>query len=84
MNTRTMPSASRSFARVVFPFPAALDRAVPVTEMLVGWHCDISAVRSWDALPAAARRYVEFLEERLGCPIRWISVGAERDAYLIR
>ena len=68
----------------VFPFPAALAEAVPVVTEMEGWNCDISGVRSWDALPEAARRYVEFVEEQIGCHIRYVSVGAERDAYLIR
>ncbi|MBR0352647.1 MAG: adenylosuccinate synthase [Oscillospiraceae bacterium] len=67
-----------------FPFPAELGKARPVTELLEGWACDISGVRRWEALPAAARRYVEVTEERIGCPIRYISVGAERDAIIIR
>ena len=67
-----------------FPFPAALSAAVPVTEQLEGWACDISGVRTWKDLPAAARRYVETIEERVGCPIRWVSVGPERDACLVR
>ena len=68
----------------VFPFPAALAEAAPVVTEMEGWNCDISGVRSWDALPEAARRYVEFVEEQIGCHIRYVSVGAERDAYLIR
>ena len=67
-----------------FPFPAALAEARPVITTVEGWNCDISGVRSWDALPEAARRYVEFVEEQIGCHIRYVSVGAERDAYLIR
>lgn len=67
-----------------FPFPAELGRARPVLEMLEGWSCDISGVRRWEDLPAAARKYVEYTEERIGCPIRYISVGAERDAIIIR
>ncbi len=67
-----------------FPFPAELGRAKPVTELLEGWACDISGIRRWEDLPEAARRYVEFTEERIGCPIRYISVGAERDAIIIR
>ncbi len=67
-----------------FPFPAALGDAKPILTTLEGWQCDISGVRSWEALPQAARRYVEFIEERIGCPIRYVSVGAERDACLIR
>ena len=67
-----------------FPFPAALAEAAPVVTEVEGWNCDISGVRRWEDLPEAARRYVEFIEERIGCHIRYVSVGAERDAYLIR
>ena len=68
----------------VFPFPTALEQARPILETLDGWHCDISGVRCWGDLPTAARRYVEYIEERVGCPIRYISVGAERDAIILR
>ena len=67
-----------------FPFPAALDLARPVIETMEGWNCDISGARTWEDLPEAARRYVEFIEEQIGCHIRYVSVGAERDAYLVR
>ena len=67
-----------------FPFPAALAEAAPVVTEVEGWNCDISGVRSWEDLPEAARRYVEFIEEQIGCHIRYVSVGAERDAYLVR
>ena len=67
-----------------FPFPALLNEAEPVTELVEGWHCDISRARYWAQLPAPARRYVEMIEERLNCPIRYISVGPERDAYIER
>ena len=67
-----------------FPFPAALASAKPVVSMLEGWDCDISGVRRWEDLPEAARRYVEYVERALGCPIRYVSVGPERDACLVR
>ncbi|MBO7670207.1 MAG: adenylosuccinate synthase [Oscillospiraceae bacterium] len=66
-----------------FPFPSALDRAKPVIEMLEGWDCDISGVRNWMDLPEAARNYVDYVEEKLACPIRCVSVGPDRDAYVI-
>ena len=67
-----------------FPFPALLENARPVTEYMDGWGCDISGVRCWEDLPGAARRYVEFIEEQIGCPIGYISVGPERDSIIIR
>ena len=67
-----------------FPFPAALPQAKPVVEYLKGWNCDISKIRAWDDLPTAAQHYVEFVEQRIGCPITYVSVGPERDAYIKR
>ncbi|MBQ0005274.1 MAG: adenylosuccinate synthase [Clostridiales bacterium] len=67
-----------------FPFPAALDEAKPVIEYVDGWQCDIADIRTWEDLPEAARKYVEFIEERIGCHITYVSVGAERDAYIKR
>ncbi len=52
----------------------------PVYEDLKGWTTDISAVRSWEDLPAEARTYVERIEELAGVPIRMISVGPQRAA----
>ena len=33
-------------------------------------------------LPAAALDYVRYLEATVGCPIEYVSVGADRDAYI--
>lgn len=67
-----------------FPFPAALPDAKPVVEYLEGWKCDISKIRTWEKLPSAARAYVRYIEEQVGCPIEYISVGPEREAYIKR
>ena len=67
-----------------FPFPAVLPEARPVEEFLPGWQCDISGVRRWEDLPEAARKYVEYIEERIGCHIGYVSVGPERDAIILR
>ena len=67
-----------------FPFPSVLADAKPVVEYLPGWQCDISGVRSWEDLPAAAKQYVEFVEQQVGCHIGYVSVGPERDAYIKR
>ena len=67
-----------------FPFPALLDEAEPVYESLPGWGTDISGARRWEDLPENARRYVEFVEKSVGCPIRQVSVGPERESIIIR
>ena len=67
-----------------FPFPVCLQDAKPVIEYVDGWKCDISKVRSWDELPENARKYVEYVEQAIGCHIGYVSVGAERDSLIIR
>ena len=67
-----------------FPFPAVLPDAKPVIEYMEGWKCDISGCRKWEELPEAARKYVEYVEREIGCRITYVSVGAERDAIIIR
>lgn len=67
-----------------FPFPGALKHATPVIEYFDGWCCDISEIRSWDELPEAAREYVLFIERSIGCPIKYVSVGAKRDSIIVR
>ncbi len=67
-----------------FPFPALLDQAKPVIEYLDGWKCDISGIRTWEELPQAAKDYVLYLEEQIGCHIGYVSVGPERDSIIYR
>ncbi|MCR5428680.1 MAG: adenylosuccinate synthase [Lachnospiraceae bacterium] len=67
-----------------FPFPVALADAKPVIEYVDGWRCDISGIRKWEDLPVQARNYVEMIEKAIGCHITYVSVGAERDAYIRR
>ena len=67
-----------------FPFPADLAHAKPVIETVPGWGCDLSAARKWEDLPGAARKYVEMLEEAAGCPVKYISVGPERESLVIK
>ncbi len=67
-----------------FPFPALQNKAKPVIEYMDGWMCDISKITEWDKLPAAAQRYVEYVEQAIGCHIGYVSVGPERDSIILR
>ncbi len=61
-----------------FPTPPALLRAKPVFTTLPGWKCDIRGCTDYAALPENARRYVDFLEARIGYPITLVSTGPGR------
>ena len=67
-----------------FPFPTQLAKAEPVIVRAEGWQCDISGVRRWEDLPVQARNYVTMIEEAIGCPIAYVSVGAERESMIVR
>ena len=67
-----------------FPSGEALNIAKPNIQYLDGWHTSTANCRSYDELPAAAKKYIEFIERSVGCRIKYISVGAERDAIIIR
>ena len=67
-----------------FPFPTALKYAEPVIEYFDGWKSDVSGVRKFEDLPEAAQKYVKFIERSIGCPITYVSVGAERESIIIR
>ena len=63
--------------------PAAMARVECVYETLPGWDEDIGACRCFDDLPAAARAYVDRIEQLLGVPVGLISVGPQRDEIIV-
>ncbi|NLM37323.1 MAG: adenylosuccinate synthase [Firmicutes bacterium] len=67
-----------------FPLTPLLYKAKPVYVELDGWEEDISVVRSYSQLPAEARRYVQYIEEWLEIPVKYISVGAKREEIIVR
>jgi adenylosuccinate synthase len=66
-----------------FPFPSELDLYKPVYTTLKGWKKDISGCRKKEDLPTEALDYIKFIENAVGAKIKYVSVGAEREAYVI-
>ncbi len=66
-----------------FPFTDVLDLCKPVFEKVKGWNCDISHCRKAEDLPKEALDYIRLLEKLCGCKIKYVSVGAERDACIV-
>lgn len=67
-----------------FPTTAKLEKAKPVLETLPGWKCDIRGIRKYEELPKNCRRYIEFVEERIGFPITMVSNGPGREDIIYR
>jgi adenylosuccinate synthase len=61
---------------------AAMDRVEPEYEWFDGWQAPTGAARKLEDLPAAARRYLDRVEQLVGAPIRFVSVGTRRDQII--
>ena len=56
----------------------------PIFRTMPGWRTDITRAHRFSDLPAHARQYVETVESLAGVPVRWVSVGPEREATIRR
>jgi adenylosuccinate synthase len=66
-------------------FPAqqsVLYHCEPIYHELPGWGEDITGVRELDDLPKETRAYIEYIEEAVGVPVGWVSVGPERSQLI--
>jgi adenylosuccinate synthase len=66
---------------VITHFPYSLEelgRCEPVFEVLSGWQEDVTGCRTWDDLPAAAQKYIEYIAKNTQTPISYVSVGPGR------
>ena len=67
-----------------FPTTHYLSKAKPVYEVLPGWKCDIRGIRKYEELPENCRKYIEFVEKHIECPITMVSNGPGRDDIIYR
>ena len=64
------------------PNQTIFHKASPRYEQVRGWSEDISQARRFADLPAAAQAYVRLLQELGGVPVRYVSVGPDREQTL--
>ncbi|MBO5686215.1 MAG: adenylosuccinate synthase [Alistipes sp.] len=66
-------------------FPYSIEEGVePVYTDFEGWQCDLRACRSYEEFPDAFKRYVDFIEQETGVPVKIVSVGPDRDETVLR
>ena len=58
-------------------------RMEPVYSTFAGWNRSTSDCRSYEDLPVAAQRYLNFIQEQLGVPVAIVSVGQKRDQTIV-
>jgi adenylosuccinate synthase len=64
------------------PHQSLFHKAEPVYEELEGWGEEIGAATSFGDLPAAARKYLERIQELVGVQVGVVSVGPGREQSL--
>ena len=57
--------------------------AEPVYETMQGWDEDITSIDKFEDLPSNAQKYIKAIEDFIGVPITFISVGPERNQNII-
>ena len=62
----------------------ALEAVEPVYEMMPGWRTSTRGISRFDELPAEARSYLKFLEDRTGVEVGGVSTGPERTETIVR
>ena len=73
--------------RELASFPADLDVLEQLDvkyETLPGWETSTVGLKTWEALPENARRYVEFIEAIVGVRVKYIGTGPGRESMIVR
>jgi adenylosuccinate synthase len=73
--------------QIIERFPAALhilNKCDPVFHITPGWKETITQCTKYEQLPEEARNYIELIEKICSIPIKYISVGVERDQIIVR
>ncbi len=61
-----------------------LGRCEPIYDTLPGWEENLSEITEYDKLPENTRRYIDYIEEKIGLPVKLIGVGPERHQVIVR
>lgn len=65
------------------PFQMNKLNIVPVLQDFEGWETDITAIKTFDALPEKMKNYVAYLNKFLNVPVKYISNGPGRDQLIV-
>ncbi len=61
-----------------------LEKVKVIYQTLPGWHEDISGVRKFADLPAAAQNYIHFIEDQTNLKVKFIGVGPNRKQIITK
>jgi adenylosuccinate synthase len=64
------------------PFQMTRVAIEPQYQSFPGWGSPISHCQSADQLPESVHEYIQFVNEKIGAPIKWVSNGPGRDQII--
>jgi adenylosuccinate synthase len=57
-------------------------KVLPVFTEMPGWNTDLTGVRSKEQFPKELKEYITFLEKELKVPVKYVSVGPDREQII--
>jgi adenylosuccinate synthase len=79
----SMCTAYENVPQASLPFQMSA-KPKTVLRRFKGWTETTTQARTYEALPAPARAYLDALAEEVGVPISYVSVGPERSQIIVR
>ncbi|GAC1584256.1 MAG: adenylosuccinate synthase [Ginsengibacter sp.] len=65
------------------PFQMIKMDIVPQLKQFPGWKTDTTQIKEFDKLPAKMKNYIDFLNDNLGVPVKYISNGPGSDQLIV-
>ena len=64
------------------PFQLMQTEVVPQYKHFDGWKCDSTCIKNNEKLPESMQRYINFINQYTGAPVKYVSNGPQRDQII--
>lgn len=65
------------------PYDICTIKPEPVYQEIEGWHEDLTGITDPNQIPSKLQSYITYLEEQVGVPVKYLSVGPDRKQTLV-
>lgn len=84
-DTIKVATAYKVNGEITDQFPYELDENIePIFTELPGWNTDLTGIRDQAHFPDELKEYIQFLEKELKIPVKFVSVGPDREQIIER
>lgn len=83
-DTINVATAYQVDGKIIDYLPFNDSKVVPIYKEFKAWSEDITGITSYNDLPAAAKEYLDFIEDFVKVPITIVSVGPERSETICK